>query len=588
MPSRKPPAYDDTLIEETAITYIRENRTVQFGSCTDPSFVELCKKLNYANITDKLRLALQRRWKKYMNNSSPRSSIRSPQSGNENGIPNNTKRLHDVTGCSPQAEYNNSYPTSLLTPPLEASSNNIYLKTESENNQPIGFPSPIHQSMSRTSSEFTSLSDDSFNKSYDSDIVNSDDNELSDSSFLKVPVPPFQIRNLPEKIPKITKLFLPPSNTSTKLDLFAFESVDSTICHQKFVGSDVIELDNPAFELLLRTCCQFNEVNCDLIFKTPVLDDTSDYIEVIAYCKYPSHQCQFHFILSNFKTSEDSVLYCFSSSDIYLDDKYHNIDTSKRPKIEFIKQRIDVENFIIDNKINKELCRDAIRKILEDQMVTCVLSFKDVVFNQCSQSVKIRGSCKHGNHNCDYKFTIYLKPEPVLIGLTNGNPKVHHKGSIAFPQIRGAIRTEYQTVMSHGLAPQMVHEKLSKTANVSLAKKGNPGYWFPPQLLQKANSERKCWEDLVKGCVLHAAIECVDEKCNTNENRFVQSVSNPMAMTMYSPKQGKLLRSLTRGKKRLTANFDATGTTIQKPRCHKKHTSQKPLYYALTISLLEE
>jgi hypothetical protein len=107
--------------------------------------------------------------------------------------------------------------------------------------------------------------------------------------------------------------------------------------------------------------------------------------------------------------------------------------------------------------------------------------------------------CKHKTHDCSYKFVIKycFKPDSIVLGFTNGNPKSNHGDSIEFSHLSGERRLRAQQIMQN-LAPGMLHEKMTQHVDKELAKKGNPQNCYKPETLQKANSERKCWEDVVK------------------------------------------------------------------------------------------
>jgi hypothetical protein len=379
-------------------------------------------------------------------------------------------------------------------------------------------------------------------------------------------------------------------NEHQELYLFFFDNIDTTIFLNKNISNDDVKIKNDVIEEFVLSCCKNEEVTCQLLCKLPKYDIETDLITLLAYCKFPDHHIQFEFYFTNVKeNSPTSSIYCFASGNINTTDDHHSISDLKlnKPNILFLEQAIDCSKFGSKKLINNEECRNEIREIVNNYKMTCLLSFKDVVYDPHSNLIKIRAVCKHKTHDCSYKFVIQycFQPDSILLGFTNGNPKTNHGDSIEFSHLSGERRLRAQQIMQN-LAPGMLHEKMSQHVDTELAKKGNPQNWYKPETLQKANSERKCWEDVVKGCVVHAVVECVDEEKNKKHmDRYVQEASNPLKMVIFSKKQAKLLKKLTSGKKKVTFFNDATGTVIAKPRCHKRHTKKKVLYYAGVIQV---
>jgi hypothetical protein len=270
---------------------------------------------------------------------------------------------------------------------------------------------------------------------------------------------------------------------------------------------------------------------------------------LLAYCKFPDHHIQFY--ITNVKeNSPTSSIYCFASGNINTTDDHHSISDLKlnKPNILFLEQTIDCSKFgsKFGSKklINNEGCRNEIREIVHNYKMTCLLSFKDVVYDPHSNLIKIRPMCKHKTHDCSYKFVIKycFKPDSIVLGFTNGNPKTNHGDSIEFSHLSGERRLRAQQIMQN-LTPGMLHEKMTQHVDTELAKKEIHRIGTSLKRFRKPIQKEKVgrmWSRagadwpynevgkipralsglgalganplLVKGCVIHAVVECVDEE----------------------------------------------------------------------------
>jgi hypothetical protein len=132
----------------------------------------------------------------------------------------------------------------------------------------------------------------------------------------------------------------------------------------------------------------------------------------------------------------------------------------------------------------------------------------------------------------------------------------------------------------------MLHEKPGKShlqdmkgVNFNLLNKGIVVGAYEPDVLRKARSEQKSSKRLVKGCDMHAALEC-----KLKFPSYVQKVGSPLEVHLFSKNQVNVLKNLILLSILIVLHLDATGSIVRNLNCHP-HGDKGILFYGGVIKV---
>jgi hypothetical protein len=243
------------------------------------------------------------------------------------------------------------------------------------------------------------------------------------------------------------------------------------------------------------------------------------------------------------------------------------------------EQIIDFQIFN-QGKVDNEKIKEIIKDIGFFQKVTCMFRFRQVKYFKATDTLHVHARCLYEEHaDIRYKFTILnCSSMPKINCTSTGNCRFEHSGKVKYYQCRGEKRKEFQ---NDGNKPDVTHLKLMDNVDLNLVKKGNSYGVFSRPVIQKAKSEFKCKKRAIAGCDILSAVECQNIYPD-----YVQEVSTPLQIHMYTKVQVQVLKQLQLLKMLLILFLDATGSIVRSPICHN-HPGKSLLYYAGVISAHE-
>jgi hypothetical protein len=253
----------------------------------------------------------------------------------------------------------------------------------------------------------------------------------------------------------------------------------------------------------------------------------------------------------------------------------------KNEKTFFIKNKKIDKSQMVDEKGNISIskCRTLVREIGWEHGVTCFPTFRNANYSSKNQKFYGFAICKHKEHR-NIKFNFHItncETDPTLSATCTGDYKFEHSG-IVYTQLRGEARELVKLQLKNQKPDKFLLDSMSEV-NMELLNKGIVRNSYGLNTLQKANSEQKSAKKLVKECDLHGAIEC-----KMKFPSYVQKVSTPLEVHLYSEDQTNVLRHLIMSKQVVVLHFDATGSMVRDLNCHD-HGEKTVLYYAAVISV---